>query len=189
MNTLSSNPEVATVPILDGILYHGSAFSSIKEFRSAGETTVGDGLYTLNNSDQAEAYAHKRAREYGGSPVLYALGVEQATLVDLDDQQTLDVVMGGFRHAVLDAMLEEENDWIAQGALVHTLERIGAGVKVGNVKRVTQVSGNRFSGYLASQGFDGLKTWEGGEGPTIGNHEAHLIFDPGSVEILHEQHL
>lgn len=190
--TQTNNPEPPELLIEHKILYHGSVASGIGEFNHAEETTVGNGVYFVDNQADAGGYARRRARrDEHLSPVVYETEIEKAKLVNLSNPQKLQEVMAGFIQVLQHKKetLSPDSAWVVIGAIDKSIGAINQGVKVGQVKEVVSSHGNLFSEYLKSLGYDGLKTREGGEGEDIGDHDTYLIFDPDKIKVIAEQTL
>jgi hypothetical protein len=174
------------VIVAGGIFYHGSATPGIRDFDVAEEDTIGRGLYLLDNAAQAAGYALLRARCPGDQPILYTMGIDQARMVDLDDDSTLQAIAGGFRRVILNRISDGGDDpWHLTANLHKAIETIDNGVHPGRLKQLTFGHGNMFSAYLRTCGFDGLKAAEGGEG-TIGAHHSYVLFDPLQARVIAE---
>ncbi|MGH7157234.1 MAG: hypothetical protein ACREGG_03955 [Candidatus Saccharimonadales bacterium] len=171
------------------VLYHGSSASGIDEFNHAEETTVGSGVYFVDNPTDAAGYAKRRAkRSEQLSPVVYKVEIDKTRLANLSSPQKLQEVMEGFAQVLEQkkASLPPESPWFVASAIDKSLEAIQGGINVGQVKGVVASQGSLFTQYLESLGYDGLKTPEGGEGEDIGNHDTYLIFDPSKIKVISE---
>lgn len=186
----ATNSEVLSEPteiILDDkVLYHGSATPDIGLFNPAEEVTVGRGVYFVDNPQDAAGYARIRSQRDKRPPVVYEAEISEARLVNLDNPVKLQEVMQGFASSLRQVDLSNL-PWYGQGAVQRALDTIASGVRTGELKRVTQTVSGYFTDFLKSQGYDGLKTAEGGEGQEVGNHETYLIFDPDKVKVKAQQ--
>lgn len=169
-------------------LYHGSATSGIAELKEAQETTVGTGVYFVDNIAQASEYAIYRARNRGGTPVVYEAAINNIKLVNLLNQGKLSAVMSGFRGRLLRELqvVPENAPWHKTSFLHRRITEIEKGIEVGMVRNATLNHSGLFSDYLGGIGYDGLMTWEGGE-DNIGSHVTYLIFKPESARVTKEQ--
>ncbi len=170
------------------ILYHGSNTAGIEKFNPAEEDTVGSGLYLTSLAEDATKYARYRAEQRKGNPVLYESQVENLRLLDLRDDANIKKILPGFRN-ILQAELEGHNlAWPKQATLTAALEKIDSGaVGAGNLREVAWSHGSAWTEYVKSLGYEGLVTYEGGEGPHASNHESYIIFDPQKAQIIKEQ--
>jgi len=173
------------------ILYHGSATPGINEFDHAQETTVGSGVYFVDNPADAKGYAERRAKSNGNlTPVVYEVEIDKARLANLSSPQKLQDVMAGFAQVLEQrkSSLPPESPWFVTSSIDKSLEAIHKGINIGGVKEAVASQGSLFTQYLESIGYDGLKTPEGGEGEDVGNHDTYLIFDPSKIRVLSQTH-
>jgi len=166
-------------------LYHGSATPGITEMLPADEYTVGTGVYLTDNPNNAAGYARRSA--YGtktNEGIVYAVGINNMKLANLDNPDKLQEVMEGFSGKLTEQLSTlDEKDWLRRSVLERTLEAIQLGVMPGQVKNVTQSCSDLFTKYLSRLGYDGLKTQEGGETGFVGNHSSYVIFDPSKTTV------
>lgn len=169
-------------------LYHGSGTSGIKLFNKAEEDTVGSGVYFTSRAKDAIGYARRRSRHKEGAvPVIYESSVDNMKLLDLRKDENVKKVMKGFRGVLKSKLNLPDLRWFDQAVLENAILAIDEGrVGSGNLRAVTFSTGRTFSDYVRSLGYDGLATFEGGEGEDIGSHDTYLIFDPGKVTINRE---
>jgi hypothetical protein len=173
----------------DVILYHGSPVPDIKDLEAATEDTVGRGVYLLNNSEQAAQYARKRALERDSlAPVVYEARLKNLRLVNLDNPEKLGEIMEGFAQELEKLKKTGGLAWNVLEAADRAIALIRGGrIVPGNVKHAVWNFNSQFSTYLVGLGYDGLKTWEGGEGEEISSHETYLVFDPKRIISLDYQ--
>ncbi len=169
-------------------LYHGSGTSGIESFNEAKEATVGSGTYFTSEARNAIGYAHRRTRGVeNASPVIYESTVENMKLLDLRKDTNVKTVLNGFRKLLLEKLKQPDLSWHHQESLRRPIEVIDSGVvHSGNLRDVTYTTGQMFSEYCKSLGYEGLVTFEGGEGDEVGHHDTYLIFDPKKVTISQE---
>lgn len=173
------------------ILYHGSGTSGIEIFDKAEEDTVGSGIYFTSELKDATGYAHRRSRrEKNASPIIYESLVENRKFLDLRRDENVKKILEGFKFVLEEKLKEPDLKWNVQEVLSRAIESIMSG-KVGsrNLREVTFSTGRIFSDYCKSLGYDGLITFEGGEGNDIADHDTYLVFDPEKVEIKQETKL
>jgi len=169
-------------------LYHGSGTGGIENFNKAEEDTVGSGIYFTSEAKDAIGYARRRARrEKDASPVIYESSVENMKLLDLRKDENIKKILDGFKQILTEKLKEPDLKWNVQGVFQRALEAINSGkVGSGNLREVTFSTGQMFSDYCKSMGYEGLITFEGGEGDDVGNHDTYLIFDPEKAKINQE---
>lgn len=169
-------------------IYHGSGTSGIEQFNKAEEDTVGSGIYFTSEAKDAIGYARRRARrEKNASPVFYESSVENMKLLDLRREENVKKVLDGFRQVLVEKLKDQDLKWNVQEVFQRAVEAITSGkVGSGNLREVTFSTGKMFSDYCKSLGYEGLITFEGGEGDDIGNHDTYLVFDPEKVKINKE---
>jgi hypothetical protein len=169
-------------------LFHGSGISGIESFNPAEETTVGEGVYFTSDPNSAAGYAQRRSRRSKeDKPVVYEASVENMRLVDLRKKDNVRIILDGFKEILLEKSKDDSLRWDLKGILSNALEAINSDkVGSGNLREVAFSMGIDFTKYLESLGYDGLITFEGGEGNDIGYHDTYLIFDPNKVKILKE---
>jgi hypothetical protein len=178
--TSNEQPEI----LLDHtVLYHGSATTGIHTLEIAENDTLGSGIYFVDNPTDAAGYATKRAKS-SGEPIVYVAEIDHARLVNLDNSDILDEIMLGFGAILFEKINQGSLPWYAQAAAIKSLEVINQGVKPGRVRFATFNHTSLFTAYLEGLGYDGLKSWEGGEGQDVGPHESYVIFSPKKVRIL-----
>lgn len=168
------------------VLYHGSATNGIQGFNHAEESTVGRGIYFVDNPNDAAGYAKRSADRDKKPPVVYEAEIEEAKLVNLDNAAKLAEIMSGYAKRLLQLRQNPNLSWIQQGVIDRGLSRIDK-VKPGYVKWVTQTNGHLFADYLKELGYDGLKASEGGEPPFVGPHASYVVFDSDKVKIKSEE--
>ncbi len=180
-------------------IYHGSGISGIKKFNKAEEDTVGSGIYFTSEAKDAIGYARLRSereryrqRSDGLSviedskPVIYESSVENMRLLDLRKSENVKKVLDEFKQILKEESKKPDLKWNWQAVLKDTVEIINSGkVGAGNLKKVTQRTGSMFSKYVKSLGYEGLITFEGGEGGNS-NHDTYLVFDSDKVKINQE---
>lgn len=169
-------------------LYHGSGASGIESFNKAEEDTVGSGIYFTSEAKDAIGYARRRSRrEKEASPVIYESSVENMKLLDLRKNENVKKVLDGFKQILIEKLKEPDLRWNYQEVLQRAVEAITSGkVGSGNLREVTFSTGRMFSDYCKSLGYEGLITFEGGEGDDVGSHDTYLIFDPEKAKISQE---
>lgn len=171
------------------IIYHGSAISGIEKFNLAEEDTVGNGVYFTSDKESAAGYARSRSKgEKGATPMIYQCEVENMKLLDLRKEENVKKVMSGFRE-ILSARLNsgEKLGWNIEGVLREAIDNIDRGnIGVGKLKIVTFHFGGQFTEYVRSLGYEGLITFEGGEGNEVGDHDTYLVFDPEKIKVKEE---
>lgn len=169
-------------------LYHGSGISGVESFNKAEEDTVGSGIYFTSEPKDAIGYARRRARrEKDASPVIYESSVENMKLLDLRKDENVKKILDGFKQILIEKLKEPDLKWNVQGVFQRALEAINSGkVGSGNLREVTFSTGQMFSDYCKSLGYEGLITFEGGEGDDVGSHDTYLIFDPEKAKINQE---
>ncbi len=169
-------------------LYHGSGTSGIKEFNAAENDTVGSGIYFTSEAKDAIGYARRRARSAkDGSPVIYESAVENMKILDLRKLENVRKVMEGFKQVLFEKLKEPDLKWNYEEVLKRAVKSINEGkINSGNLREVTFSTGDLFTDYVKSLGYDGLATMEGGEGNDIGDHDTYLLFDPNKVKINKE---
>lgn len=180
-------------------IYHGSGTSGIEKFDKAEEDTVGSGIYFTSEAKDAIGYARLRSeRERRGGvgkeankdakPIIYESSIENMKMCDLRKNQNVKKVLDGFKQ-VLRKELKKPEKWSWEGwgeVLEDVVEKINSGkVGAGNLKEVAQRTGSMFSNYVKSLGYEGLITFEGGEGGN-GSHDTYLIFNGDRVKINQE---
>lgn len=169
-------------------IYHGSGTSGIEQFNKAEEDTVGSGIYFTSEAKDAIGYARRRSRgREDASPVIYESSVENMKLLDLRKDENVKKALEGFKQILRDKLEEPDLKWSYEAVLQRAVEAISAGkVGAGNLREVTFSTGQMFSDYVKSLGYEGLVTLEGGEGEDIENHDTYLIFDPEKAKINQE---
>jgi hypothetical protein len=175
-------------------LYHGSGTQGIQTFREAEETTVGKGVYLTSSPRDCISYAHVRAGK-DGTPVLYEALVKFVKFIDLRTSERVKNIMPGFKERLLKCKqkyISTGDDFFDEtviGLLDNSIHKIDQDeVTVANIRDVTKPFGEMFSRYLEDLGYDGLITYEGGEGRDFTNHDhdTFLVFNPDKVEITQE---
>ena len=170
------------------MLYHGSGTSGIKNFNRAEEDTVGSGIYFTSQAKDAIGYARRRARrEKNAVPVIYEVSIENIKLLDLRKDENVKKILDGFKQILIEKLKDTNLKWNFKTVLQRAIESINSGrVGSGNLREVTFSTGQMFSDYLKSLGYEGLITFEGGEGKDVGIHDTYLIFDPEKAKIIQE---
>lgn len=170
-------------------LYHGSATEAIISFNLAEEDTVGSGIYFTSEPKDAIGYAQRRSRgRKDASPTLYEVQIENLRLANLKKNENVREILVGFKEVLKQKLSEPNLKWYHERALQKSIETINQGkVGSGNLRDATFNVTNTFTQYLESLGYDGLITFEGGEGAEVGNHDTYLIFDPKKIKIINEQ--
>jgi len=182
-------------------LYHGSGISGIKKFDKAEEDTVGSGIYFTSKAKDAIGYARIRSERErtphwdaspvinDSKPIIYESSVENMKLCDLRKGENVRKVLEGFIGVLKEKLKKPDLKWSVQGAIEQSIETISDGtVRAGTLKMVTQSHGKLFSDYIKSLGYEGLITFEGGEGGN-GSHDTYLIFDPEELKINQEHEI
>lgn len=169
-------------------LYHGSGTSGIVTFDKAEEDTVGSGIYFTSEAKDAIGYARRRSRgRKDSSPVIYESSVENMKLLDLRNSENVLKILDGFKQVLIEKLKKPDLKYYYRAVVQKALEVIYSGkVGVSNLREVTFVTCQEFSDYCKSLGYDGLVTFEGGEGDDIGDHDTYLIFDPEKAKINQE---
>lgn len=170
-------------------IYHGSGTSEIKRFDLAEEDTVGSGIYFTSQAKDAIGYARIRAGR-NGDPIIYEASIENIKLLDLRKKENVQKVLTDLRPKLEQKLSDPDLKWWHKGALRRAIETIDSRkVGAGNVREVAFSFGQTFSSHVKSLGYDGLITFEGGEGgagASVGDHDTYLIFDPEKVKISRE---
>lgn len=168
--------------------YHGSYTSGIESFNKSEEDTVGSGIYFTSEAKDAIGYARRRARrEKEVSPVIYESSVENMKVLNLRKDENVKQILDGFKQILIEKLKEPDLEWNYQVVLQRAVEAIASEkVGSGNLRDVTFSTGQMFSEYCKSLGYEGLITFEGGEGDDVGNHDTYLIFDPEKATIDQE---
>lgn len=183
-------------------LYHGSGIAGIKKFNKAEEDTVGSGIYFTSEAKDAIGYAMLRSERErdphradglpvikDSNPIIYESSVENMKLCDLRKNENVKKVLDGFRQALKEELKKPDLKWNWQAVLEQVIEIINSGkVGAGNLKEVVQRTDQMFSDYVKSLGYEGLITFEGGEGGN-GDHDTYLIFDSDKVKINQEHRI
>lgn len=169
-------------------LYHGSGTDGIESFNKAEEDTVGSGIYFTSEAKDAIGYARRRSHgREDASPTIYESSVENMKLLDLRKNENVKKVLDGFKEVIKQKLKEPNLNWAYEGALQRVIEAINGGkVGAGNLREVTFSTGEMFSDYVKSMDYEGLVTFEGGEGDNIGDHDTYLVFDPEKAKINQE---
>ncbi len=167
-------------------IYHGSGVNGIKQFNKAEEDTVGSGVYFTSDAKNAVGYARRRSRRReGASPVIYESSVRDVKLLDLRKTRNVEIVLDGFKEVLKEKLKKPDLDFFVHRMIEKAIEKINSG-KVRNLKEIAQRDGESFSTYIKSLGYEGLVTFEGGEGDDVGRHDTYLIFDPEKAKIIQE---
>lgn len=170
------------------ILYHGTGVSGIKIFEEAENSTVGNGIYLTSKVEDAIGYARRRKKRNDTKPVIYETSVENVRLLDFRITENVKKFLHGFKQAVIEKLKDPNLTWHHQNILNKVIEEINSGkVGSGSLKLVAFKADSLFDNYCKSLGYDGLVTFEGGEGDEVGSHDTYLIFNPKKVKINQEQ--
>lgn len=172
-------------------LYHGSANHDIKKFNHAEEDTVGSGIYFTSEAKDAIGYARRRARTRHSEPVIYETIVNNVKLADLRSDENVKDMLGEYRVILVNLAKPQSENWIRQGSLMRAIDSIDKIIKgelnAGNFgQNVVYSNTKEFSEFLKAKGYDGLVTFEGGEGEDISVHDSYVIFDPDKIKISNE---
>lgn len=195
------------VPTEDGLgvtvknkhLYHGSCRDDIKDFAPSEETTVGDGVYFTSEPRDAIGYARTRAKgrkhfhlegyKKETTPVIYETLVEDLRLLDLRKLENVQRILPEFRAKLREVVQDSKTPLMLQLALRDAIQAINTGkVGPGSIKLIAVNHPALFTEYVQSLGYDGLITYEGGEGE-VKNHDTYLIFDPKKARIIQRQNI
>ncbi len=170
------------------IIYHGSGTRGISKFNKAVDDTVGSGIYFTSEYEKAMGYAQVRSsREKDISPVVYEASIENIKLCDLRKTENIKKILPGFRKILLEHSAQSNSPWWVVAASNQSIEAIDLKkITAGRLKDVAGPHGDLFTQYIQSLGYDGVITFEGGEGQ-IGDHDTYLIFDPDKIKIVQEQ--
>lgn len=194
------------VPSEDGLgvivkskhLYHGSYRDDIKNLAAAEETTVGEGVYFTSEPLSAIGYARERAKlrknfppegykKDGVAPVVYEALVQNLKLLDLRKPANVSKILPEFRTKLREVEQDSKSPWFLQIAMHEAIQQINTGkVGPGSIKLIAVNHPKLFTEYVRSLGYDGLITYEGGDGD-VGNHDTYLVFDPEKAKII-QQH-
>lgn len=183
-------------------LYHGSGISGIKKqgkFNKAEEDTVGSGIYFTSDAKDAIGYARLRSerenkrndeqRNENSKPVIYESSVENMKLLDLRKDKNVKKVLNGFKQVLIEKLKDKNLKWNIRYVYDKAIEAIDKNeVGAGNLREATFNMPGMFSDYVKSLGYEGLITFEGGEGGN-GNHDTYLIFNPEKVKINQEHNI
>ncbi len=166
-------------------LYHGSATPEIKEFEESKERTIGNGIYLTSHAQKAIGYADVRSRAKEPA-ILYEVIIENLKLCDLRKNINVAKIAVGFGEKLRTELVKIPNRRVKNN-IIQTLELIDAGeITADNIRDVSFNFLSWFTDYIKSLGYDGLITFEGGDG-NIGSHDSYVIFDPKKVKINQEQ--
>ena len=180
-------------------IYHGSGISGIEKFNKAEEDTVGSGIYFTSEAKDAIGYARLRSQRErnqqrndglpvvpDSAPVIYESSIENMKLLDLRKSENVRKVLANFKEVLKEELKKPNLRWSWEMALDQIIETINSGkIGAGNLKEVTQRTGKLFSEHVKSLGYEGLVTFEGGEGNN-GDHDTYLIFEGDKVKIDQE---
>ncbi len=181
-------------------LYHGSGVSGIEKFNKAEEDTVGSGIYFTSEAKDAIGYARLRAererkrnddqKNENAKPVIYESSVENMKLLDCRKDENVKKVLKGFRAVELQKLLHGTDlDWLKSASLHRVIDNIDTGnTGAKNLKTAVWNDNQGFSDYVKSIGYEGLITFEGGEG-SQGNHDTYLIFESDKIKINQEHNI
>ena len=173
------------------VLYHGSATPGIEVMNLAEEDTVGSGVYFTSEEKDANGYAKRRSRsKKESSPILYTASIENLKLLDLRQDENVKKILVGFKNVLEEKLKDPKINWAKEAAINNAIEAINLNkVSRGNLREVAFSFGTSFSEYCRSLGYDGLITFEGGEGEDIGDHDTYLIFDPERAKIIESKEI
>lgn len=177
-------------------LYHGSVTSGIKEFKVAQENTIGNGVYLTSYAHKAVGYGDERAKgEKESKPsVIYEVSIENLKILDLRKDKNVKVIMSGFADTLRKKFEELESEKTQfsrrfKSKIKEALEYIDNDqIRSGNVRDGTYDFSQWFTEYIISLGYDGLVSFEGGDG-NVGSHDSYVIFDPKNIKINQEQQM
>lgn len=203
-------------PIDDGLglllkkkrLYHGSGSGNIKDMEKAEHATMGRGVYFTSTGNEAIGYARKRAQEPNefceedesithGEATIYECEVRDVRMIDLRKKENLKKIMDGFVD-FLRKILRNQEELVRYNygrrttyLLVEDMSEVIDLIEKGDIGRVgyTRTGGqiqNIFSDYIASLGYEGVVTFEGGEPPYVLDHDTYMIIDPKKIKIISE---
>lgn len=180
-------------------LYHGSATTGVKKtgFKISEDdnSTVGRGIYCTSSAADAVGYAKGRVGMGRGGlsgkdevPVIYECSVENMKFLDLRKSENIKRVMPGWIKILEDELSNPNYKYWYKQPLKEAIERLRA-EKIGgsNLQEGVHINDKLFSEYVASLGYEGLVTIEGGEINNPGDHDSYVIFDPEKVKIIKEQ--
>lgn len=180
------------------ILYHGSGTTGIEKFDKAEEDTVGSGVYFTSEAKDAASYARVRVgNNKTKRPVVYEVQVENIKLLNMKNAENIKSVLEGFVPVLLElkAKIKTSSPIIKETITDMIDEKIRlikeGKINIHNIRAGTKGVGDAFSKYVNSLGYDGLVTYEGGEGSDFDehDHDTYLIFDPEKIKIKQEQAL
>lgn len=191
------------IHIQNRTLYHGSANSGTQEFlthevaEEQGLTdgaTVGNGLYLTSQNKAAQVYAKRRAVHPKNEPTVYEVKIESAKLLDLREQENISLFANTFQTHLFSKMQEGAFNapqlWYLKNAVIKALQAIEEGVTVQNIQKIAGYAMTKeFTTFIKSLGYDGVVTFEGGEGHEsnpdthVGEHDTYVIFDPTNLVI------
>lgn len=180
-------------------LFHGSAKTGIDEFVPAEETTVGTGIYFTSEAKDAIGYARTRAQgKKDASPIIYEASVEDMRMLDLRKMENAKKIMESFK-VVLEQMAQRLTPEKFATQLHYEVVRDSFQNAIRTIEEEHYDAGNlrnvifnpqggidlsdAFSKHVQSLGYDGLVTFEGGEGSLVTEHDTYLVFDPKKVKI------
>lgn len=184
-------------------LYHGSATEGIKQFNEAEEHTVGSGIYFTSEAKDAISYARIRvhAKE---QPVIYEASVENVKMIDLRKTENARKIMNGFKTKLEQWFQTQSPEKLRLGEIHYQViqNSVQKAIRIieeerynaGNLRNVIfnprggANFGEIFSDYVKSLGYDGLITFEGGEGKGF-EHDTYVIFDPEKAKIQQEHRI
>jgi hypothetical protein len=193
-------------------IYHGGCESGIQQFRESTDTTVGAGLYATSMVDQAFGYAVVRAHqsdyirqktnngaleEPEKKPVAYELTLRDVSFADLRTPENVNHFLTEFTDYLQKWSLEKQlnNDPILKPDSARLIAERVAQLKDEDHDKHYSLAravgghylvGVAFKDYLASLGYDGLVSLEGGESigtdyRFAGEHDSWVVFDPSTT--------
>ncbi len=170
-------------------LYHGSNVAGIKEMNEAEEVTVGTGVYLTSTAPEAVGYARRRARrEKESRPVIYETSVENVKMFDLRQEANVDKITKIMEKHLLVGLKDPRALYAVKGNYLQALEHLQAGkVNTGSIQYIARGPMSKlFTQSVEELGYEGIITFEGGEGDEVKDHDTYLIFDPAKVHIVQE---
>lgn len=191
-------------------LFHGSSNSEVSQFMTREEVkaaditdgvTVGEGLYLTSSEKAANAYAQRRtrnlAKKEGVGPTSYEVQVDSLKLLDLRNDGNISVFTEKFRVYLVSILKSEEAEklnWMVHSSIIEALQEIQNGVSLRNIQKLSGYAmAGVFTCFVKEQGYDGVVTFEGGEGHEddvathTGEHDTYVIFNPDKAIVLRKQ--
>ena len=176
-------------------LYHGTTVENIKEFKKADETTIGEGIYLTSQAKDAIGYANRRTANRTTStnketikPIIYEVSIENLKLIDFRKDENVKKSLRKWIPVLKKEAERKDLKYYHLNAINEAIGLIWSGkVNSGNVSPIAAAIGENFTDFIKSLGYDGLITFEGGEGEHVKNHDSYVIFDPEKVKMIKEQ--